>query len=87
MTISFHAPVDIEDTMGQMSALAAEKDEEITHLRLEYLNAFQALLDFQDSIHPIRRTKEETSRLSLLTDKCTWAKYAYETAEMRRFTV
>ena len=45
--------------MGAMSQLAAEKEEEINILHFEYLEAFQALLDFQERCPIARRSIDE----------------------------
>jgi len=70
-----------------MSELAAEKQDEINHLRVSYQEAYQTLLDFQErhplSHHSIAEMKER-DRLELM---CSLAKDRYERANERRHTI
>lgn len=71
----------------KMSQLAAEKDEEINALHLEYQNAFAALMEYLDRHPPAHRTLKEAAEVSRLESICGHMKYQYERAEARRYKI
>ena len=73
--------------MGAMSQLAAEKEEEINILHFEYLEAFQALLDFQERCPIARRSIDDMKERDRLELMSSLAKDRYERANERRHKI
>lgn len=68
-----------------MSEIAAERQEEIEPLHQAYQEAFAALMEYLDTLHPLNRTQAQTEKLSRLESICGMAKYRFETAQMKEW--
>ena len=73
--------------MSIMGEIDMERQEALNEAHVAYLEAFQAVMDYQATHDINRRTLAETEELCRLNSMCGHLKYQYEIAQSNRYKV
>lgn len=68
-----------------MSQIALEREDALNAAHWEYLEAYDAMVDYQDKHPPAHRKPHETDELARLDSICMCAKYRYDAAKGQRY--